>query len=146
MFGIDDILDIIKGPIGTVVDRLVPDNNAAQKVKNEIQEKLVEADIGSQLAQLEINKADASNPSIFVAGARPGFMWLCVITLGWSWLVAPMLTWTLQTLHVMAPALPTLAADQAQTALYGLLGLGAYRTVDKIWAQPDQVTKAIGKR
>jgi Holin of 3TMs, for gene-transfer release len=140
--GLGKVFDVI----GTVVDRLVPDRNAAEKLKNEIALEVQQAALKGDLEQLEINKTEAASPSMFVAGGRPAFIWLCVATLAWTWLLAPMLSWVILAVHAggYVPPLPVLGADEAQIALYGLLGLGAYRSVDKIFAQPGQITKGVG--
>jgi len=140
--------DSIAGPIlqavTTVIDRLVPDHNAAQRLKDELAAELQRAAIASDAAQLAIDKEESGSSSLFVAGARPGFMWLCILVLGWTWFLAPLLTWGLVAIGAhTVPALPTLGADQAQTALYGMLGLGAYRSVDKIFAPASTATKTI---
>jgi holin (3TMs family) len=131
--------------INTVIDRLVPDVNAAQKLKNEIELEVAQADLKTISGQLEIDKAEAASSSMFVAGGRPAFIWLCVITLGWYWLGVPTITWTIAALGAHGlPPIPTFSADEAQTALYGLLGLGGMRSLDKVFAPAANITKSIG--
>lgn len=149
MAGILDLVAPGLGPlfetINTVIDRLIPDKNAADKLKNEITLEVQQAALKGDLAQLDIDKAEAGSTSMFVAGARPAFMWLCIFTLGWYWLIAPFLTWGFAAfgLKDIVPPMPSLSTSDAQTALYGLLGLGAYRTADKIFAPPENQTKNI---
>ena len=49
--------------IGNVLDRVVPDKNANQKAKREIEKSLVKNANELLLAQTEINKVEAANRS-----------------------------------------------------------------------------------
>jgi hypothetical protein len=81
--------------------------------------------------QLEINKVEAVNPSVFVSGARPYVMWICGIGLTMQFLVSPVLIWG-SALFGKTLILPPLDMGTLITLLGGLLGLGAMRTVEKI--------------
>lgn len=69
------LIDAIAGLANTVVSRLFPDKSAIEKksLELEIQAALIESDLVK--GQLEINKAEASNPNLFVAGWRPWIGW-----------------------------------------------------------------------
>ena len=59
-------------PVATkIIDRVVPDKNAAKKAKLDMQKELTTAFNKANLAQIETNKIQAAHPSIFVSGARP---------------------------------------------------------------------------
>jgi hypothetical protein len=93
--------------------------------------------------QRDINKAEATNPSVFVAGWRPAVGWLCVATLAYQWILAPTISWAfVATGHDLMP-LPALGRDDAQTLLYALLGIGGLRSIDKITGSD---TVAVGAR
>jgi hypothetical protein len=97
-----------------------------------MQAALLDAAIKAESEQRDINKVEAANPSMFVAGWRPAVGWLCVLTLAYQWLLAPAVSWLfVATGHDLVP-LPVLGRDDAQTLLYALLGIGGLRTIDKM--------------
>jgi hypothetical protein len=92
--------------------------------------KLIEALVSSDIAQSEVNKIDAQSDSGFKSYARPSAMWICVIGFGFS-IVLPYISWILQLSGVEIPTPPPLPSEVLNTMLFGLLGLGAYRSYDK---------------
>ena len=80
--------------------------------------------------QLEINKVEAANPSLFVSGWRPFVGWVCGCGLVYSFVGQPLLSWY-SSLHSMGIP-PSLDMGTLLTTLGGLLGLGGLRTVEKI--------------
>jgi len=141
------LLDLLNptGAIGTLINTVasfIP--NPAEKAKAQLamQQAILTAAITADQQQRDINKVEAASSSMFVAGGRPAAIWLCVFTLAYTWIIAPITTWIIivaGAVHV--PALPTLNDAEAQTLLYTLLGISAVRTVDKI--VPGGTTKAI---
>jgi hypothetical protein len=88
MPGILDILSVV----GTVVDRVIPD----PKDKMELQEKLAEIadheaqrDHDENMGQIEVDKIEAANPNMFVAGWRPFIGWTGGGALAYNVIVAP---------------------------------------------------------
>lgn len=114
--------------LGTVVERLIPDKAEAEKVKGEIalQAATVEADI--QKSILELAKEDAKTGK---GGFRWGAGWLCILALGWTWIVHPVLTWVLA---IVAPEITPppniVGAEMAYSMLIGMLGLAGVRSYD----------------
>ena len=126
-----DLLSLIP-VVGKVLDRVIPDPQAkaaAQLKLLELQQtgELARLTADTELAkgQLEINKAEAGNPSLFVSGWRPGVGWVCCLALVYQFFLRPAL------LTFGKPA-PDLAMGDLITILLGLLGLGAMRTTEKI--------------
>jgi len=74
--------DLLIGPVSKVVDdivdKLVPDKNAAEKAKQELTAQLQTAVLAAEQSQLDIDKTEAASPSVFVSGWRPGVAWVCV--------------------------------------------------------------------
>jgi hypothetical protein len=89
------------------------------------------ADQAVQLAQLDVDKADASSGSNFRGGWRPAAGWVCVAALAFDNLIAPCLPWWLQVLGIDAPPMPKLDTSQTTGLLCALLGLGGLRSIDK---------------
>lgn len=90
-----------------------------------------------QLAQSEVNKIEAAHRSIFVAGWRPFIGWTCGFALLYNFVFRDIAAWVITNLPVKegAEALampPALQMEELTAILFGLLGLGAYRTVEKL--------------
>ena len=81
--------------------------------------------------QLEINKAEATHKSIFVAGWRPFIGWTCGVALCWHFVLAPITIFLCAYLGVVIPELPTFDMGSLMTVLMGMLGLGGLRTYEK---------------
>ena len=118
--------------IGKVLDRVIPDKGAAAEAKLKLLElqqtgELAHLAAETELAkgQLEINKAEAANPNLFVSGWRPCVGWVCCLALAYQFFIRPALV----TFGKPAPDLPM---GDLITILLGLLGLGTLRTVEKI--------------
>jgi hypothetical protein len=92
--------------------------NAEQRAKAATAIQDLIAKVAEQ--QTEINKVEAANANWFVSGWRPACGWLCVGALGYTSVVAPVL-------H-----LPPGNTEVLITLLFGLLGLGSMRTIEKV--------------
>ena len=123
--------------LGKVLDRVIPDVAAREAAKMEIQLKLAEQEgelvkalIQSDIAQSEINKADAESPDRFKSYARPAALWICVVALGWT-VFLPLVAWIIQLFGHPVPQIPELGSEALTTITFGLLGLGGLRTYEK---------------
>ena len=81
--------------------------------------------------QTTMNQAEASNPSVFVAGWRPFVGWVCGGAFGIQYLIGPLATWG-AALAGRSVAFPQLDLATLMPLLIGMLGLGAYRTFEKV--------------
>lgn len=120
-----------------IIDKVIPDPQAkaaAQLKLMEMQQsgqfKEMEVDLALAIGQMEINKVEAASPDLFRGGWRPGAGWVCVAGLAYQFLAQPLLEWASGINHWAAP--PDLDLEQLLGLLAGLLGLGAYRTVERI--------------
>jgi hypothetical protein len=129
------ILGALLGPltktIETVVDRLVPDKNAAMEMKLQMMKELQTAGLEQVSAQLEINKVEAANASVFVSGWRPFIGWVCGTALAFQYVCSPILMYISNAFGLEIPAPPTLGENLYELVL-GMLGMGAMRTFEKI--------------
>lgn len=126
------ILDIITGVtpiIGRLLD-LIPDKNARQRAELEMQAALMKyaAEQGAQ--QAEINKAEAANPNLFVAGWRPAIGWACATAFIFIYVISPVVTWIAGFFGAVVP-MPQFNVDALMSLTLGMLGLGAMRSFDK---------------
>lgn len=117
--GIGSVADLIKDGI----DRIWPDKSEAEKAQAAL---LMTALQG----QLDTNKAEAANPSIFVAGWRPFVGWVCGVGFAVSAL-GPLLEWG-SSLIGHPTKFPAIDLSVMMPLLFGMLGLGGMRTAEKI--------------
>ena len=82
--------------------------------------------------QVELSKIEASHRSIFVAGWRPFIGWVCGVALLYNFILRDILAWALRLAEVATEAPPELAMEHLMTILMGILGLGGYRTIEKL--------------
>src|SRR6267378_1933786 len=85
--------------------------------------------------QLDIDKAEAASPKMFVAGWRPFIGWICGSGLGIQFIVNPIVTW-IAALAKHPVQFPSLDLGTLMTLLFGMLGLGAMRTYEKTSGAP----------
>jgi hypothetical protein len=135
---------------GDALDKLFTSDEERMEKKLEIQKatqefQLAEDKLDVQLAtgQQEINKIEAANPNMFVAGWRPAVGWICVLGLAYQFLGYPLFCWITAWRHFNGPVPPALPGDVLMTLLFGMLGLGGFRTYEKIKGAD---TKVIGNK
>lgn len=102
-----------------------------QKIQFDLQGKLVD----QITAQIEVDKQEAASANMFVAGWRPAIGWICGSGLAIQFVVNPLATWV-AALFGHAIAFPSLDLGTLMTLLFGMLGLGAMRTYEKVGDAP----------
>lgn len=114
----------------TVVKRVWPDASEADKARLE----LFKQELALSIAQLDVNKTEAANESIFVSGWRPGVGWVCSSALAWNFVIQPLIVALCATLgSPIHPAdLVTLDLSVLMPLLLGILGLGGMRSFEKL--------------
>jgi len=117
-------LGAISGLADTVINKIWPDKSEAEK------QQLAAAVMVVQ-GQLDINKVEAANPSVFVSGWRPAIGWVCGAACAWNWIGLKI---ALFVAAYLGHELKMQPADTAEMLpiLMGMLGLGGLRTVEKI--------------
>tara|TARA_R100000656_G_scaffold105090_1_gene77254 strand:+ start:1316 stop:1723 length:408 start_codon:yes stop_codon:yes gene_type:complete len=116
--------------VGDVLDRFFPNKEEKERAQREIESKLTEHLARIDIAQLEVNKQEASHRSLLVAGWRPFVGWTCGLALFYTYLVQPMATFVLaQTGHLIQ--LPPVDLSAMMPVLLGMLGLGGLRSFEK---------------
>lgn len=130
---ITGIGSIVQGITG-LVSKWIPDKTQEEQNAFVLELTQVQADIAASQSQLDINKVEAANPSVFVSGARPGLMWVGIAGVAYQWLVAPLGTflYTMFVGHGLPAPLPVMDGDMIMM-LSGLMGLHiGSRTFEKI--------------
>lgn len=118
----------------SIVNRIWPDANEAEKAKISVMLAEYEALRAQSVAQAEVNKVEASSDLWFVSAARPAMLWICVLIMFYSYIFYP----TVGLIAALAGsdlAIPPLAVDEPiWNLIFGTLGvtlIGA-RTVEKV--------------
>lgn len=124
------LIPFITSALGTVIDRVIPDKEAAAEAKRNLEGDLLRMAQESNLAQIELNQAEAQHRSIFVAGWRPAIGWTCALALVYQFVIAPLAVWGAAVAGHDIPAPPSLD-DMLWELLFGMLGMAGLRTFEK---------------
>ena len=116
---------------GKLIDRLWPDPTQAAQAKLELFKLQQSGELAQITGQLEINKVEAANSSVFVAGWRPFIGWICGSALAYQYLVRPLGTGLCAAFGHPIPELPGLDSNLWEL-MFGMLGIGTLRTVEKM--------------
>lgn len=133
MAGLIDTDNAVTRAIGGVVDRLVgliPDPQARERERAAAEASILALMQASDNAQADINRVEAGSASLFVSGWRPGAGWVCVAGLAWVTVLGPVLTTLVRFWRPDFP-MPAIDVETLMGLLIPMLGLGAYRTVEK---------------
>ena len=124
--GIGSVADLA----GSIIGKIWPDKTQTEKDQMAQAMALLQAQVSMNTGQMEINKVEASNPSLFASGWRPALGWICGSACAWNWVGLPVVTFGCSAFGVTVDVKP---ADLTQMLpiLMGMLGLGAYRTYEK---------------
>lgn len=128
--GLGGIIDTV----GKVADDLFTSDE--ERAKAELDAYRAESERMS--GQVEINKIEAANGNLFVSGWRPAVGWVGVMAMAYQFVLYPFLVWgwhAMQAAGWISLGLtepPMLDTDALWVILSGILGLGVYRTAEKI--------------
>lgn len=116
---------------GKVIDRIWPDPAQAAQAKFELFKLQQSGELAQIGGQLEINRAEAQNPNVFVSGWRPAIGWVCAFALFYQYIGRPISQGIAAATGHPIPVLPGLD-DNLWQLLLGMLGLGGLRTFEKV--------------
>ena len=116
--------------IGTVLDRVIPDNAAKEKAKTELEAALIQNANAINLAIQDVNKTEAAHRSIWVAGWRPAIGWACAAGFFWAFLGAPLAEYIVMLSGHDVP-LPDMDTAPLIEMTFAMLGLAGLRTYEK---------------
>jgi len=114
-----------------VIDRVWPDPEKAAAAKLELFKMQQSGELAVIAGQLDINKVEAANPSVFVSGWRPFIGWVCGSGFAIQFVVGPLAEWG-SALYGHPVKFPQMDMGTMMPLLAGMLGLGAMRTAEKI--------------
>ena len=120
------LTDSVVGIAGKVLDKFIEDKDLKAKLQHEMDMQLHNAN----LAQIDVNKAEAASGSIFKGGWRPFVGWVCGVAMLYHFLLQPIIVFTLSAAGITFD-LPEFDMGSLMTILMGLLGLGGLRSFEK---------------
>ena len=129
MIGLDSLINVGM----KVLDKFIPDPAQKAKAESELRTALMQWD----QMQTEVNKAEASNPNLFVAGWRPWIGWVCGVALAYQYVLTPIVMWLAAIALIELPQPPKLddALWQLMTAMLGVAGLRTYEKIKGVAAK-----------
>lgn len=133
----------------TAIDKIWPDPIKRSEELRKLEElkqagdlARLQAEVSLMLGQIEVNKVQAEHPSVFVAGARPAVMWIGAFGLAYAAIIEPLARFVARVCFDYAGEFPALDTTITMQVLFGVLGLGAYRTYEKTKeVQTDRTAK-----
>lgn len=124
--------------IAGIIDKLIPDAERANEAKLRAIElaqngelAALDAEMRLALGQMEVNKAEATT-DIFRGGWRPFAGWVCGAGLAFEFLARPLLPWLVGLFGADVAPLPSIDSDALMALLFGMLGLGGLRTIERV--------------
>ena len=128
------LFDLGKG----LIDRLFPDPAAKAQAQLELLKMQQTGDLAQLAAdtdlsklQIQVNIEEAKSTNWFVAGWRPFVGWTCGAALAYVSIIEPIVRLAAK-IHGYVGEFPEIDTDITMQTLFGLLGLGAMRTVEKL--------------
>lgn len=118
--------------LGKVIDRVLPNKVEADKAKAELLIMQTKGELDQLVGQLDINKIEAGHQSVFVAGWRPFIGWVCGVSLTYAALIEPIMRFAAKVGFAYTGEFPVIDHNITLQVLLGLLGLGAYRTYERV--------------
>lgn len=115
----------------TLINKLFPDPAEAAKAQLALLKMQQDGELAAMIAQTDINKVEAASGSIFVAGWRPFCGWVGGAGLAYAAIVEPLLR-LIASLSGYTGSFPAIDTTITMQILFGLLGLGAMRSFDKV--------------
>ena len=133
MFPLDAILSIGN----KLIDHFFPDANQAAAAKLRLLEMQQNGDLQVMASQMDINKIEAANSSLFVSGWRPFIGWVCGISLAYAAILEPVSRFIASVMFKYNGAFPVIDTTLTLQILLGLLGLAGMRS----WEKKEGVAK-----
>ena len=118
--------------LGTLLDKFFPDATQAQEAKAKLLEMQMSGELQQLAGQLEINKEEAKSTNWFVAGWRPFIGWIGGFGFLYVSFIEPFARFIALVLFHYTGSFPLIDTTVTMQVLFGILGLGAMRTTEKM--------------
>ena len=122
-----------------MIERFFPDPEKKAAAQLELLKMQQNGDLAQLAAetdlaklQIQVNVEEAKSTNWFVAGARPFIMWTCGVSLAYVSVIEPVSRFVAKVWFGYVGDFPVIDTNLTMQILMGILGLGAYRTAEKI--------------
>lgn len=122
----------------TAIEKIWPDPTKRAEELRKLEElrqtgdlARLQAEVNIMLGQIEINKQEAQHHSVFVAGWRPFVGWVGGCGLAYAAIFDPIMRFVAKVMFDYMGNFPEIDTTITMQVLFGLLGLGAYRSFEK---------------
>ena len=113
-------------PITELIGKAITDKDLKLQTISKIQEMFLQGKLDVQLAQIGVNLQQAKSKFWWVAGARPGFMWGCLLIILFNYIGAP----TYNSIRFGTP-IDVVDMENVWPLVGSLLGVAGLRTYEK---------------
>lgn len=120
------------GEVIKSVGQIADDLTTSDKERMQADLDAYKAETDRMDGQVEINKIEAANSSLFVSGGRPFVVWVCAVALAYAAVIEPMARFVAKVGFGYDGDFPSINTDLTMQVLVGVLGLGAYRSFEKV--------------
>lgn len=131
-----------------VIDKVIPDPQAKAAAQLELMKlsqagefKQLEAELQLAQGQIDINKIEAASDDPFKSGWRPFIGWVCGSGMATQFVIGPWGTWIINVAYNKNVPFPEMDMSQMLPLVFALLGLGAYRSYEKVTKINKRATK-----
>ena len=114
-----------------LVNRFFPDKTESEKAQLSLILTTMQNQMSMNQGQMDANKAEAANPSLFVSGWRPFVGWVCGGACAWNWVGLPLVLFLTKAFGHPVDGIAPADLTQMLPLLMGMLGMGALRTYEK---------------
>lgn len=122
----------------SLIDRFFPDPEKKAAAQLELLKMQQNGDLAALAAetdlakmQIAVNVEEAKSTNWFVAGARPFIMWVCGFAFAYVSVVEPIARFVAKVWFNYTGEFPVIDTNLTMQVLFGILGLGALRTMEK---------------
>jgi hypothetical protein len=127
----DGIIGTILGTVGSVLEKVIPDTNKRKEAEEAFRLALESNEFQLAIEQIKVNAIEAASEDKFTKRWRPFIGWTCGAAFALHFVIFPILNWIVALFG--GPAISIVFDMQSlMYALGGLLGLGGFRTYEKI--------------
>ena len=120
------------GQVVETVGKLADDLITTDQEKAAAELDAYKAESDRMAGQVEINKVEAASPSLFVSGGRPFVIWVCAFALAYASVIEPIARFVAKVGFGYDGDFPVIDTELTMQVLVGVLGLGAYRSFEKV--------------
>ena len=125
------LLNSLIGPATQILDKFVEDKDQKAKLAHELATMADRLAHEQNLAQIQVNREEASSGSLFKGGWRPFVGWVCGVAFCYHFILQPVIIFIVALTGADIPDLPKFDMGTLLTVLGGMLGIGGLRTYEK---------------